>query len=500
MKEFFAYTRVSTVRQGDGVSLHEQRDAIASYAAKEGISIKEWFEERVTAAKTGRRAFSQMVSRARRGEAVGIIVHKLDRSARNLKDWSALGELVDLGVEFRIANDNLDLNTRGGRLSADLQAVIAADYIRNLREETRKGFYGRLKQGFYPLQAPIGYLDNGGGQVKTHDPERAPFIRTMFELYASGAYTLGSLAEKMDQLGFRARTGRVHSGKQLSQILNNPFYAGMMRIKKTNETFAGKHKPIVSQTLFNRVRDILQRRTPRRQHRYPFLFPRLIACANCGLSIIGERQKGRVYYRCHAKTCRGGCIRERVIEDTIVQRFKSVQIPSAVIANVRELLPGYQARADQDRADTIKAISLAIKHDEARMERITDALVDGVLTKEAYDERRSKLLISLNAKRQELAKIEDNADAILDGMRENLELWENLYSSYISGERDDKREIVMNATSNRILSGKNLSIELQEPYSTLEITLKNHRCGPSRPLPRTLLALLVGVAKRKSPS
>ena len=58
---------------------------------------------------------------------------------------------------------SLDLNTRGGRLSADIQAVVAADFIRNLREETKKGFYGRLKQGLYPICAPIGYLDRGGG-------------------------------------------------------------------------------------------------------------------------------------------------------------------------------------------------------------------------------------------------------------------------------------------------------------------------------------------------
>src|SRR5208337_4763709 len=65
---------------------------------------------------------------------------------------------------------SLDLNTRGGRLSADIQAVVAADFIRNLREETKKGFYGRLKQGLYPIAAPIGYLDRGGGQPKAPDP------------------------------------------------------------------------------------------------------------------------------------------------------------------------------------------------------------------------------------------------------------------------------------------------------------------------------------------
>jgi site-specific DNA recombinase len=69
------------------------------------------------------------------------------RSARNLKDWADLGELIDSDLEVHFANESLDLHSRGGRLSADIQAVVAADYIRNLREERIKGFYGRLKQG-----------------------------------------------------------------------------------------------------------------------------------------------------------------------------------------------------------------------------------------------------------------------------------------------------------------------------------------------------------------
>src|SRR5207244_2409004 len=105
----------------------------------------------------------------RQGRADGVVIHKIDRSARNLKDWADLGELIDGGIQIQFANESLDLHSRGGRLSADIQAVVAADYIRNLREETRKGFYGRLKQGMYPLPAPVGYLDMGKGRVKEID-------------------------------------------------------------------------------------------------------------------------------------------------------------------------------------------------------------------------------------------------------------------------------------------------------------------------------------------
>src|SRR3984957_4597915 len=173
MKQYYGYIRVSTVKQGEhGVSLEQQREAIERYAQKNSLKLVRWFEEQETAAKRGRPLFTQMLKLLRRGQATGVLIHKIDRSARNLKDWADLGELIDSGMEVHFANESLDLHSRGGRLSADIQAVVAADYIRNLREESKKGIYGRLEQGFYPLGAPIGYRDNGAAKAKTIDPEK----------------------------------------------------------------------------------------------------------------------------------------------------------------------------------------------------------------------------------------------------------------------------------------------------------------------------------------
>jgi len=246
MRKLYGYIKVSTMKQGErGVSLQEQREAIKRYAASRGFIISDWFEERVTAAKRGRPAFTDMLKRLRARKARGVIIHKIDRGARNLKDWADLGQLIDEGIEVHFCNENLDLNSRGGRLSADLQAVVAADYIRNLREETRKGFYGRLKQGLYPLAAPLGYLDRGKGEPKELDPLTAPLTRHAFELYATGSYNLRSLQAELHRLGLRTKGGGRLSINGLSTILNNPFYAGLIRIRRTNETFQGVHEPLI---------------------------------------------------------------------------------------------------------------------------------------------------------------------------------------------------------------------------------------------------------------
>ena len=236
MKKLFGYIRVSTAKQGElGVSLQEQRDAIARYAESNAVQIFEWVEERVTAAKRGRPKFNEMLMRLRKGTADGVVIHKIDRGARNLKDWSDLGELIDEGIEVYFANESLDLHSRGGRLSADIQAVVAADFIRNLREETRKGFYGRIKQGLYPLPAPIGYLDCGKGKPKEPDPVRAPLVRSAFELYGSGRYSLATLADELYRRGLRNRGGKLVGVNRLSEMLNRwmPFARSPATVTRT---------------------------------------------------------------------------------------------------------------------------------------------------------------------------------------------------------------------------------------------------------------------------
>jgi site-specific DNA recombinase len=84
MKEYFGYIRVSTVKQGEGVSLQEQRSAIERYALRSGLSIVRWFEEKETAAKRGRPIFSAMLRLLSKERVAGVIIHKIDRSARNL--------------------------------------------------------------------------------------------------------------------------------------------------------------------------------------------------------------------------------------------------------------------------------------------------------------------------------------------------------------------------------------------------------------------------------
>src|SRR5437867_4236545 len=105
MKKFFGYIRVSTPKQGHGVSLQEQRDAIVRFAERNSFDIVTWFEEKETAAKRRRRLVKRLPKDVPPGRGDGVICHKIARSRRNLKDWADLGELIDGGINDHFANE-----------------------------------------------------------------------------------------------------------------------------------------------------------------------------------------------------------------------------------------------------------------------------------------------------------------------------------------------------------------------------------------------------------
>lgn len=268
MKQYFAYIRVSTIKQGEkGVSLSEQREIVERYAVQHGLEISQWFEERETASKIGRPLFNQMLASLKSKHAEGVIIHKVDRSARNRWDWAKVMQLRDSGIDVHFAGESLDLNTPSGILAADIQAVMAVHYSRNLSEETKKGYYGRLKQGLAPFPAPLGYLNNGSSKLKTIDPASGPLIREAFELYATSRYSLIRLVDEMYHRGLRTRATPKNPGGEkvgrtaISSILSNPFYIGVLHIKKEKRTFLGNHEPLISKELFEKVQNTLAGKT-----------------------------------------------------------------------------------------------------------------------------------------------------------------------------------------------------------------------------------------------
>jgi DNA invertase Pin-like site-specific DNA recombinase len=492
MKAYFAYIRVSTVKQGEqGSSLQEQRSAIEAYAARHSLQIARWFEETETAAKQGRRAFGHMISDLHKEQAAGVIIHKIDRSARNLRDWAQIADLMDRGIEVHCAHDSLDLNTRGGRLSADIQAVIAADYIRNLREEVRKGFYGRLKQGLYPLPAPVGYLNRGKGKPKEIDPLRGPLVRETFELYSTGRYSLDELRKEMARRGFLA-SGRPLTVNSIVQLLHNPFYIAIINVKRTGETFAGIHTPLVSKALFDRVQAIMAGRLYARPGKHDFTFSRRIRCKDCDRSLVGERQKGHIYYRCHTKACRGTSLSEAQMSKAIGAVLDLLIFDDEELRDVRDLGDEAKTLEERERETWLEQRRMLLARCEERRRRLTDAYLDGTLDKEAFNLRNSELLSERRGLLDALESPPEESGMVR--LLKKLERGHVASSQFKTTIPAEKRETLDLIMSNLWAKGKEPVFKLKFPFDELAKERIRGNCGPHKGEHRTIRTFLSGIS------
>ncbi len=466
--------------------MQEQKEIIERYASHKGLEVSRWFQEMETASKIGRPVFNEMLALLKEGQASGVVIHKVDRGARNFRDWAEIGELVDIGIEVHFATESLDLSTLGGMLSADLQAVMSVHYSRNLREEVKKGYYGRLKQGLCPYPAPLGYINNGEGKPKTIDPVNGPVVRQAFELYAGGRYSLLQMTEVLYKMGLRTRSTPKKPGglkvtrNTIAGMLSNPFYVGILHVKKTDRTFAGIHEPLVSKKLFEQVQQVKSGRYVRQIRTHQFMFSRMINCVVCGRSLIAEMQKGRVYYRCHKRHEPSTTLTEKEIAQKLSRLFERLKLTLAENELIDSMMAGtkesWQVRAHQSlRAEELKLAALQDKN-----VRLTDAYLENLVDKPEFEQKKTALTLERREIERRISEIQSGDWSNLARWNKRVELMKNAYSLYKDGSYDEKREIVKEVLSNRVASGKTLDITVRFPF--VEVA-KHYDCrfgGPRR--------------------
>lgn len=476
MRRYAAYIRVSTVRQGErGVSLPEQRSIIDGYARREGLSVAQWYEERETAARIGRTQFRAMLRELRRGRLDGLILHKIDRGARNLSDWAALSELADQGIDVRIAGDTLDLGSRGGRLSADIQAVVAADYIRNLREEVKKGQRGRLKQGLYPWAAPIGYLDTGTGKPKAIDPISGPLIRRAFEAYATGEHSIRTLRVALAEWGLTKRIGKPLSRNVVNAILRRPFYYGLIEVGP--DAYAGAHEPIVTKELWDQVQDVLDGRLAKRSYEErTYVFRRLLTCTKCGRHLYAEIQKGHTYYRCHTDGCQGTCVRETAVLRQVLDVLGAFPVTARVIDRFNQFAKEARTRLVQVDENSRAADSLRRAQLQERMERLTDAFLDRAIDRSMF-EGRKRLLEDERLALPRDGGPSDRLKKFDEKVAKCLELLKALKTLDETATESELRATVKASVSNFLVDGKYVEIAWDSTVRKLFVEEPDH-VGP----------------------
>ncbi|WP_051448299.1 recombinase family protein [Bradyrhizobium sp. WSM1417] len=375
-KKAVAYARVSTKEQDrEGFSIDAQKKLLANYAQANGLVIAKEFVAIETAKLSGRTYFGQMILHLKKHPDIrAILVEKTDRLYRNVKDWVTLDEF---DIEIHLVKEGLVLS-RDSRSSEKfmhgIKVLMAKNYIDNLSEEARKGMQEKAEQGLWPTIAPLGYrnvLGPDGKKIIEIEPVIGPVVAKMFAWYSDGTLSLRDVAEKARSAGLASRvTGGIVPISKVHTILRNPIYTGEVHWK--GRSYPGRHRPLVTRDLFERVQSVLDRRNATKLRRGPrdFAFSGLMNCGHCGCALVGEIKKGRyVYYHCTGY--KGKCHEPYVREEVIADKFSELMGRLRFSEKVHEWIV---AGLHQSHADERKEHDAAVSRLQAEYDRLTQRL------------------------------------------------------------------------------------------------------------------------------
>ena len=336
------YLRVSTKEQAEGgYSIPAQRDACVKYIRDKDWTLVDEYADRGESARTqDRPQLQEMLHRLKEDGAIDtIVVHKLDRLARNLEDHAAIRAILrKYKVQFVSVTENLE-DSASGKLVEGILASIAEFYSANLSSEVKKGMRQMVKQGGWPHQAPIGYKNVRDGNDKAKielEKDQAMLIKEAFMLYSTGNHSIRELHKMMEKKGLK-RNGKPIVPAYMFNILRNPFYYG--KTVWQGEEFQGSHPPIISKDLFNKVQEVftIRDKAGERKRKHPHYLKGTLYCGQCKSKLSVQLAKGQYpYFYClgqHKKIAKCGQSYTAVpiIEKQIIKLYQDIELPPELV-------------------------------------------------------------------------------------------------------------------------------------------------------------------------
>lgn len=328
-------------RQGESVSIDNQRTILHKYAEERGFEIHdEYIDDGVSGTTFQCPEVQRLLDDAKTGVINTIIVKDLSRFGRN---YIEVGQYVDyvfpaFGIRFIAIQDNVDTENRDSNAMEMMPIVNIFNewHAANTSKKIKAVRRSNALAGIYSAKkATYGYL-KGTDKKRTPviDEETAPVVRRIFELYAAGTSpkniadilnadgipSPGKLA--YERLGHKGRPNEMRLWCEVSIrfMLNNIMYIGHLpMLQETTVSYKNhkrqakdrsdwvitynNHEPIISQELWDRVQERQKHMAQGRKTRSGYVHPLsgFLVCADCGskLKMSGHHNSAKTEYLYH---------------------------------------------------------------------------------------------------------------------------------------------------------------------------------------------------------
>ncbi|MCK5285739.1 MAG: recombinase family protein [Candidatus Pacebacteria bacterium] len=343
--KYCLYARKSTESEERQIlSIDSQIKEMLLLADREGLEVVSMKKESHSAKETGQRPiFNEIIEEIKQGKYNGILTWAPDRISRNAGDLGKVVDLMDSGhlLDIRTFGQQFGNNPNEKFLLMILgsQAKLEND---NRGINVKRGLRTRCEMGLWPGVAPVGYLNQKEMDKKCQviiDSDRSPIIKKIFEKMAYEKWSGRKIHQWLKfELNFKSVGNHNLALSNIYRLLQNSFYYGTFEYPRgSGNWYKGKHEPIVTKEIFDKVQIQLKRDNIVRQSK-EFAFTKLMVCGLCGSGISAEEKYKQlkdgtsaryIYYGCGRskdRCCKNPYIREEELTNQLVKILDSIDL------------------------------------------------------------------------------------------------------------------------------------------------------------------------------
>jgi DNA invertase Pin-like site-specific DNA recombinase len=292
------YTRRSTGEANQPFTIEVQESKLGSYvASQDDWAIVARYSDDASGATIDRPDLGRALAAARAGEFDVLLVYRVDRFSRRIRDLVLLlDEFDSSGVVFRSATEPFDTATPVGRMLVHMLGVFA-EFERDLIiDRVFSGMEKKASAGQWTLGIPpYGYAVDPATRRLRPVPEESTVVKEIFHLYTVRGMGTRAVANDLTRRGYRRRSGRPWSYKTVTDALRNPAYIGTIALRDVRAE--GAHPAIIDRKTFALADALLTERGANRAKAASvasdYRLTGKIICPRCGRAYLGTTATGR---------------------------------------------------------------------------------------------------------------------------------------------------------------------------------------------------------------
>ncbi len=399
-----SYTRISLDEEHQPFSLPAQKERIEAYCKSQG---NDWvwakhYEDMCTGTILERKGLQEMLKGARNSEFDCLLVFRVDRLSRNVRQLAQIVEELDkVGVSFRSITEPFDTATSAGRMMMQMLAVFAEFEHATIVERTIVGMEKKAKLGGWNGGGiPFGYNYDIDKKQLIVNPDEAPIVKLGFELYVDKKMGSTQIAQELNKKGYRTRAGNKWTSTTVIAIISRPIYAG--KLKWGDIERIGQHQTLIETEKWIDAQKILEERRNscriRRANGSNYYLSRIIFCGRCGHPMIGVSAKGRdkskyQYYMCITRdkysknSCDQDIVSKDKIERIVFEQMKAIFNDGRSLNKILEKVNEQLQKSRPLYEKELSSVENEIKEKEALLDKYFKAFESGKIAEEFCSER-----------------------------------------------------------------------------------------------------------------